>query len=354
MTVYLINLALILFWRLFFAKRNCLNARKCYCGIVALQWILISGLRDWSVGADTYSYCNMFESAKTVTWRKAFADLSGYIFRNADIKDPGYTVLTKVFQIFSGSYQVFLLTIAVFFMTTMAIWICSNSASPCTSFVLFSTLFYSFYAITGHRQTIATALVVFLGYEQIRRRNFWCFAAVAFVGFLLHKSSMVFTVLYVLCRVPVTLGYQLLCAAGIVSVAVLGKDLYGPIARWLGYSETAINYTEGGAELYAVLLVMVCIVVWMLYPRIRQHRQDAEVLFHVNSLTLATGLLVIRNQSFMRIQQYFSLFLMITIPEVINTVRREHRLPVYLLFGAVMILYLMGNDPQYRFFFQQG
>jgi len=42
---------------------------------------------------------------------------------------------------------------------------------------------------------------------------------------------------------------------------------------------------------------------------------------------------------------------MITVPEVINTVRREYRLLGYLLFGAVMILYLMRNNPQYQFFF---
>ena len=68
-------------------------------------------------------------------------------------------------------------------------------------------------------------------------------------------------------------------------------------------------------------------------------------------MTLISGLLVIQNQSFMRIQQYFSLFLMITIPEVINTVKREYRLLVYLLFGAVMIAYLIMQNPQYQFFF---
>ena len=68
-------------------------------------------------------------------------------------------------------------------------------------------------------------------------------------------------------------------------------------------------------------------------------------------MTLISGLLVFQNQNFMRIQQYFSLFLMITVPEVINTVKREYRLVVYWLFGAVMILYLMRNHPQYQFFF---
>lgn len=350
MVVYLINIALILFWRLYFTKSRFPNARRNFCTIAAVQWILISGLRDWSVGADTENYANMFQQVESVPWGDVFFSFMGYSLQNVEGRDPGYLLLSKLIQIFSGSYQLFLVAIAVFFMTLMAIWIYRNSSSPCTSFILFSTLFYSFYAITGHRQTIATALVVFVGYELIKQRKFWKFVGVIFAAFLIHKSSLVFSFLYFMARIPVTIPYMLLCAVVIVVVAVLGVDLYGPIATWVGY-ESFLDYTEGGAELYAVLLVMLCILTWLLYPRIRNHREDAPLLFHANSLALLTGLLVIQNQSFMRIQQYFSLFLMITVPEVINTLKREYRLLGYLLFGAVMIAYLVRNNPQYQFFF---
>ena len=349
MAVYLANIALIIFWRMYFTQKRFSNARKYFCIVAALQWILISGLRHWDVGADTYNYYSMFEDIKLTSWGAIFRDF----VRLQNDNEIGYDLLTKVFQVFSGSYQLFLIVIAVFFMWSMAVWIYRNSASPCTSFLLFSTLFYSFYAITGHRQAIATALVVFLGYDLIQKRKFWKFAAVSFAAFLIHKSSLVFVPLYFLAAVPATVGYMFLCASAITAVAVLGKRLYGPIALWAGYSERQINYTEGGAELYAVLLVLLCIVIWILFPRIRKHRDDADLLFHVNSLALASGLLVIQNQSFMRIQQYYSLFLMITVPEVINTVKREYRLLVYLLFGTVMILYLIRNNPAYLFFFMK-
>lgn len=351
MAVYLINIALIIFWRLYFTQKRFPDARKYYCGIVALQWILISGLRDWSIGADTQNYYRIFEKTKLMPWGSVFAELSGYLFRGQEADDPGYLLLTKVFQIFCGDYQIFLLALAALFMCLMAVWIYRYSASPCTSYILFSTLFYSFYAITGHRQTIATALLVFLGYDLIQKRAFWKYAALAVISVLIHKSSLVFVPVYFLARIPVTLGYQLLLLVLILAVVVLGKDLYGPIALWVGYSERQINYEEGGAGLYALLLVLLCCGIWLLYPRIRHHREDAGLLFHTNSLALLTGLLVFQNQSFMRIQQYFSLFLMITVPEVINTVKREYRLLGYLLFGAVMILYLVRNDPQYQFFF---
>ena len=349
MVVYLINIALILFWRLYFTQKRDSNSRKHFCTIAAIQWILISGLRDWSVGADTYSYYSGFERVKSTSWGTLFGNLFGYIFQGLDVKDPGYAVITKLFQLIFKDYQLFLLAIAIFFMTLMAIWIYKNSASPCTSFILFSTLFYSYETLT--RQNIAIALVVFLGYDLIKKRKLWSFAAVSLVAFLIHKSSLVFFPMYFLSRIPVTLGYMFLAAIVIAVVAILGESLYAIIATWMGFGEGMIYYAEGGAETYATLLILLCAIIWIMFPSIKKHRNDADMLFHVNSLSLLSALLVFQNQSFMRIQLYYSIFLMITIPELINTVKREHRIMVYLLFGVVMILYLIRNNPQYQFFF---
>lgn len=349
MAVYLINIALILFWRLFLTQKTFPNARKYFCAIVALQWILISGLRDWSVGADTYNYYTIFEQTKSVSWDTVFGKLFSVSLQAVYGVEKGYAVINKLFQVLSGSYQLFLLASAAFFMTTMAVWIYRYSSSPCTSFILFSTLFFSYETLT--RQNIAIALVIFIGYSLIQRRKFWTFAAVACMAFFIHKSSLVFIPIYFLSQIPVTLGYTILCAIVIAAVAVLGRSIYVPIAVWMGFDQASIDYAKGGAELYATLLILLCIVIWILYPRIKNHREDAALLFHINSLSLLSALLVLQNQSFMRIQLYYSLFLMITIPEVINTVKRKDRLLVYMLFGTVMIAYLILQKPEYKFFF---
>ena len=46
MTVYLVNIALILFWRLYYTQNRSADPRKSFCRFAAIQWILISGLRD--------------------------------------------------------------------------------------------------------------------------------------------------------------------------------------------------------------------------------------------------------------------------------------------------------------------
>lgn len=352
MAVYLVNILLILVWRGLFTKKRFADPKKFFCGAASFQWILISGLRDWTVGADTEQYSIIFERAKLTPWPTAWRTLFDYLFRGLDANDPGYTVVMKLFQTVFPNYQLFLLAIAVLTMVLLGRFVYKYSASPCTSFILFSTLFYSFYAITGHRQTIATALIVFLGYDLIRERKFWRFLLVSLVACVIHKSALVFVPFYFLTKIRVTPIYTALCLAGIAVVVGLGKAFYGPIALWMGYGQHQVDYSVGGAELYAVLLSTLCVITLLLYPRIKHHRSDASDLFHATTMTLMTALLVIQNQGFMRIQQYYSLFLMVTIPEVLNTVRREYRLLGYILFGTVMILYLMRNNPQYVFFFQ--
>ena len=352
MLVYLINIALILiFGYIFLIKSESDKSKKIYCAVVALQWILISGLRDWSVGSDTYAYALSFERVKSMSWEKIFYDIWQYLIRGADIKDPGYKLIEKIFQIFCGDYQVFLIFIAVLFMGAMAVWIYKNSNMPCFSFILFSTLFYSFYAVTGHRQTIATALIVFMGYECIKKRKPIRFAILAIVAFFIHKSSLVFIPFYFIARIPVTLPYVIIALIVIAVVALLGRQLYGAVALWMGFGEEHVIYEGGGAETYATVLVIMCVLILATYFIYKNHRENAKHIFNITLLTLMSSLLVYQNQGFMRIQQYYSLFLMISFPEVLSCFDKNSRTLAY--FGAtiLMIFYLVLRSPHYQFFF---
>lgn len=354
MAVYLINIFLILFFGYVFLYRVQSDYNtKIYCGIVALQWILISGLRDISIGADTEAYLDSFESVKHTSWRTVISNVLDYIFNGFDgVKDPGYNLFQKAFQIFCGDYQVYLLFIAAIFTVLMAIWVYKNSAMPAFSFVLYSVLFYSFYAVTGHRQTIATALIVFWGYKYIKERKLIKFLILAFAAFLLHKSSLVFVPFYFIANISITLPYIVVALIVIAVVTLMGQSLYGVVAEAMGFGEDQIEYDVGGAETYALILTLLCMVVLVFYYYYKDRTEKSTHIFNITLLTLMSSLLVFQNQSFMRVQQYYSLFLMISFPEVILSFDKKGRAAVYVLTIAVLVFYLVGNNPQYLFFWQ--
>ncbi len=352
MLVYLINIILIFLWAILLLKTNPTDKKKkLYCGIVALQWILISGLRHWSVGADTYAYHDRFELVKTYSWDYIFSSCWDYLFNGATVKDPGYDLFEKIFQIFSNDYQMFLIFIAVIFTGLMARWIYKYSSMPEISFLIYSILFYSFYAITGQRQTVATALIVFLGYEFAQKRKFIKFAIIAFLAFLIHKSSIVFIIYYLIANINFSYIYITIMTVATCIIAILGRRLYGPIGLMLGFSEDAIEYDGGGAETYATVLLMLCLTSFFLYSWIKKRREDSTYLYNMMFLTTASSLLIYQHQGFMRIQQYFSLVIMLMVPEIILTIEKKYRVWAYLGVVGVLILYLLRNNPNYRFCF---
>ena len=354
MLVYIVNIFLIFIWRYFFLyKYNDEKSAKVYCGIIALQWILISGLRHISIGADTEAYSWYFYDAKSISWKRAFTRVFEYVFKgNGTIKDPGYIIFEKIGLLVSDNYQVFLLLIALIFTAFMAIWIYRNSSMPMVSYILYSTLFYSFYAVTGHRQTIATALIVFWGYKYVKERKLIKFALLAFIAFLIHKSSIVFIPFYFIANIPITLPYVIVALVVIAVVAISGKSLYGVIAEWMGLNEEQIDYAKGGAETYAVVLTIMCVIILIFYYFYKNKTEHATRIFNVTLLTLMCSLLVFQNQSFMRIQQYYSLFLMGSFPEVIKCFKEKDRTLVATVSMGVLVCYLLMQNPQYLFFWQ--
>ena len=78
MLVYLFNIALILLWGILLIYRNpTKQKRKIFCIIASIQWILVSGLRGLSVGADTDNYGLIFNNVNNMTFGDIWSEFVG-------------------------------------------------------------------------------------------------------------------------------------------------------------------------------------------------------------------------------------------------------------------------------------
>lgn len=116
---------------------------KIFCTLACIQWVLLSGLRGIDVGDDTFSYKITFNIIRNTSWHRIFDNIVKYI-GGAEIKDPGYALFVKIFQVFSTNYQVYLIFIALLVMIPLTIWIYRNSSMPCLSFIIFRRCFMRF------------------------------------------------------------------------------------------------------------------------------------------------------------------------------------------------------------------
>lgn len=368
MIVFLLNIFLIIIeglWLLYQVptERN----KKLFCILASLQWIIISGCRHISVGPDTQQYMNNFERVKKYPWSYVLDFARGPLLYESDAKAPGYTFLEKLFQVICKDYQIFLIVVAVVFFGCMGYSIYKNSKNPVLSFVLFSCLFYSFFAITGTRQTIATAIVVFIGIEFIKRRKFIPFLICVVILSTIHTSAVCFLPFFWIARIPIKKKTIAIYWCLIVLAYAFRTRFLYVLQLIVGYE----NYTQTeGARLgtFVYLLIIIALITTLFHKIIiinnysdleinvtDNKKQNITMLqMSINALFVAcifTSLLLI-NQNTMRVVQYYSLFLMYLLPEFSNIFGKRRDVLIYNVIVVVLLVLLMNKSIPYYFCWQ--
>jgi transmembrane protein EpsG len=321
--------------------------------LASLNWILLSGLRHISIGADTYVYkVYNFDISGNRTWDEIFNSFWVYFKGESLSVEPGYRMFERVIQIFTSNYQVYLIVIAIVFTVSLGKWIYKNSREPLISFLLYSVLFYSFFAITGHRQTIATALVLLIGYERIKKKQLFVFLGLVVVAFTIHKSAIAFLPFYFLANKKITKNYLITMLAIFPVIFFLRFQLMSLLVNIVGYESYLFQYEGAGTWTFTLILLLVFgVTVW-------KHKTilstNPRAIHYVNALILAVFLtpLTFINPSAMRVVQYYSLFLMLLIPDIILSFNKKERVIVYYVATGLLLLLFIRNNPSYLFFWQ--
>lgn len=330
------------------------SRRKKYCILAGAIWILISGLRSLSVGADTYGYYQSFESVKF----ESFESLLAKFLLNRPwlevVRDPGYYLLVKIFQFFSGDNRVFLLFIATVFMIPFAFYVLRDSENPMLSFLLYSTLFYSFFSITGQRQTIATALAVLIGDKFIKERKLIPFLLLVLIASTIHRSSLIFLPFYFMAEFPITKKAPLIWTPLFILSFIFRAQIKDFLIDESGsYASFAGTYNGAGTPVFTVLLVIILILAFLTIQidrDIERHKRLYNGLFAAMLFTPLTWL----NPSAMRIVQYFSLYLVLLLPVIVNRLfKKETRTQAVAAIILILFILLIRTNPSYSFFWSE-
>lgn len=358
MTIYLLNIILLLIWGYYLIYSHPTENNKIrFCVIASFQWTLVSGLRGNSVGADTVGYIRMFDKVGTSSWKEILHAFVEVYFQgrtprisieNFLYKDTGYLVFQKIVHIFTDNAQVYLFIVAMIIFASLAYFVYKNSEDPVFSYILFSALFYSFYAITGLRQALATALIVFVGFEFIKNRKMWKFFIIALIAFILHKSAIIFIPFYFLATKKITWKYIGILSGITVFFLIMGERFILLTAVLLGYNRDAVYVAD--TSNYTMIMTLVGIAIILLFEKI----QNKDMEINATLLAVSLTLLTLIDQSMMRVQQYYALFLMFSIPSLLNCFEKKSRNILRIGCIFVLILYLIRNNPQYMFFWQSN
>lgn len=353
LNTYFMNiLTIILLASIMTNNKNVEIRNKIFVFFATINWILISGLRHISIGSDTIAYYDLYVRTLSTKWEELFNNFIAVVIYGSDEfgKDPGYYLFVKTTQLLTHNYQVFLIIIALIFTVPLGVWIYRNSKNPFISFLIYSVLFYSFFSITGIRQTIATSIIVFIGYKYIKERRLLPFILLTFIAFTIHKSALVFFPFYFLANKKVTKKYLIT----MLSLFPLLMFFRVPLALFFqdisGY-EYGI-YEGAGTMNFTILLILVALVGLWKSKIILTNNPQSTHFFNALIISVLTTPLTWVNPSAMRVVQYYSIFLLLLVPDIINSFKKDERPIVYFVVIGLLVALLLRSNPQYIFFWQ--
>ncbi|MGO5342474.1 EpsG family protein [Escherichia coli] len=162
----------------------------------AIPLLLLSTLRDYSVGTDTLTYNALYNSLPV-----SFDD---FIHELGIFKESSFLILEYIIKSCNFNYTIMLLVIAIIIITLYFKAIIELSIKPELSLLLLLFLCFYIFHFNAARQGITVA-IFFYSIKYIISRDFKKYLIFIFIGFSFHKTIILCLPLYFLFNIKFSL-----------------------------------------------------------------------------------------------------------------------------------------------------
>jgi hypothetical protein len=325
MTIYILTIFAILVLGLFTSVVFQSNkSKKIYATIAFLLVFIISAFRDISVGSDVLGYVNYFFTVKNM----GVSDLFLHRF------EPGYIVLNKLLCLFIDNEQLFLAAIALIVLTMIFIGIYKYSSIPSLSVYLFITMGFFAFTLSGFRQAIAMG-IVFLSFTFLKENKLLKFVLIILLASLFHKTALMFLLIYPLAHKKINLKY-------LTGAAILFMVLFfvrKPLLHFLTYAffdeySSMLVSSQSFTLLFVIFIVFISGLVFF-KPVLKRNPQNI-ILYNIILFAIFMQLFATESNNFSRITNYFYIYAILFIPEVLASIKDKNILPI----GCIIVVCL--------------
>lgn len=352
MNIYLLNMLLTIIWGSIFLNKHNQN-KKVFIGIVSLQMILISGLRDISIGADTWNYENHFFELIELdlySWKNLIGRV--FEFGNYNARDIGYEMATKLFGMLIPNFRIYLFAIAIFVCWGLGRFLYKYSENLCLSYVLFQSFLLQFFLLTGIRQTIAVALTVFWGYELILEKKLGKYIILCLIATTFHSTAIIMIPFYFVCNYKKDIIGKYFVGI-VLSVLFLSFGsrifLYLPLGMYSSYADSH------GISSYTFIFMMLIIVVVTgildktHYLKVRD-KNDRNMVNGtiISEVLIATSAVL---DVLFRLGYYYIFFMLCLLPILLRTLEEKSAKVVKIMLYTILVFYVYKMKMEYKFCF---
>lgn len=362
MVVYIVLFALVLLGSLPDPSKR----SNPYIFFVALLLFVLIGFRDKSVGVDTMSYVEDFSNYSWLNWKAVVRDALTH-------KEPVFHLICGALSRVSGNYTFYLCFWALF--PAIALYslfkneLKSKVDVTISVIVLFILGIYAFF-VAGIRQTAAMSILL-LSYRYLKRldgvrvryylknADLIKFAILLVLAFLLHNSSLVFS-LALFARFIKVKWWFIFIPVGLFFIGnFVNAAQINYLAQFV-FEETYHQYGtsyESNLSIAGFLMQLILFVICFLQKgKLIKENPDNQVLLVFALIALVFQSMVGIIAEMYRVSFYFGMFYLILVPRALVMYKRGPlKSGAYWAFilGSLFYLFVLssGNLTEYSFVF---
>ena len=337
--------------------RNALRIKKAYLYFLWVLLVFESGSRGLSVGDDTLGYSVAFENIKKVSWIEIFQGFNksgqGYDFR-----DPAYNLFQKIFQVFSSDFRVYLYFIAILFFTSLIYFLHKNTYKLyelILASTIYCALFYPFFSITGIRQTITTSVALYCT-KYIKEKKILKFTIPIVLVSYIHSSVLVFLPFYYLSNFKNVRRNLALALTAFPVIMLFRNNLAVLFATGTVYENYLTDLSGKGTFTFTSLIIIIIAGSYFFIDQMHRVYRYYNVYYNAMIMALVFVPLTWVNSNAMRVVQYFSIYMMVFIPKIIEVATSysiKLKRVTYLFCILVLFYLIFKTSKPYVFFWNE-
>lgn len=350
MNIYVVNILLIMLYSLIelnlYKKNNNNNkAKKALFVLTFFQMFFILTFRKHTLGADGEAYFNAFFRVKDISFQRIFDFNMGSPIHSFE---RGFIFLNKLISLFTNNYTVYLGILSLLILLPIFVTIRNYSKLPIFSIFLYISLNFMHFSISGLRQALAFSIIFYACNFLIKRKNFK-FLVTVLIASSMHNSALIFLIVPLIIKIPINNLYVLIYTTTFVTFFIFREQILHLLTLlYYGSGRDAVN-----TESFNLLLVTTLLFYILLIYRktILQKSPESKYLYGITSLAPILMILNTVSKTALRAANYFFIYMIILIPELLIRFERKNRLVLFIAMLLFLFLYYYFSG---RFFLETG
>lgn len=360
MIVFVCFLLLILQYVIKSGSGDTKRARLIFVRWSLLILILVSGLRNFSVGVDTYSYIYNYQHFNMSFDQifNSFWDL--YLNPGVEGKDPGFNIFQKVLSSVSKDVFFFQFIVTSVLLIPLGYFFYSNIRSIdgiLLGFIFYITSYYVYLPMASARQSLALAFVcigAIMLMKHLNMKGILLFIAFSFMASTFHKSALVSMIiipfLFYKDLKKIYIGAILVFVLMLFYYPVVGSFLVSTSDIYSVYAE-ADFYGRSAGRPYAFLTLTAFIFCICFRNILKSNNHTAAIVYSGSACAVVLAPLALMDPTMMRILSYLGIWTCLVLSDVcVDDEKKKNKM--FLITLSILLLRAIVSPFHYAFFWE--